>query len=216
MAQASPLRTPRGSTTGVMEGSSIGPLAGKEELVWVGIRIRPLLQHEHAETVAWTAAGATGLRCIYDDKKQSACQYDRVFADSCTSDEVYASAAQPLVLSAMEGYNCTLFAYGQTGSGKTTTMKSIMQQSATDIFAHISRARGREFMLRMCAIEVYNEVVHDLFVDGETNLNIRDGEKGPVVVDLTEQNIESEEHLLALLERMQEKRTVRTTRPEPT
>ncbi|KAG2433246.1 hypothetical protein HXX76_008315 [Chlamydomonas incerta] len=200
-------------------------LPGKSEKVWVGVRVRPLLQHEvdAKETVAWRAADNCTLKCLAEDKgtashqqksvQQNAFLYDRVFADSCTSEEVYAAAAQPMVQSAMEGYNCTLFAYGQTGSGKTTTMRSVMQHAAKDIFAHISRTRDRDFVLRMCAIEVYNEVVHDLFVDTDTNLKINDDkEKGPVVVDLSEQNIESEEHLLKMLKAVEGRRQVRETK----
>lgn len=197
-------------------------LPGKSEKVWVGVRVRPLLQHEvdAKETVAWRAADNCTLKCLAEEKgstshqqknvQQNAFLYDRVFADSCSSEEVYASAAQPMVQSAMEGYNCTLFAYGQTGSGKTTTMRSVMQHAAKDIFMHISRTRDRNFVLRMCAIEVYNEVVHDLFVDTDTNLKINDDkEKGPVVVDLSEQNIESEEHLMKMLKAVEGRRQVR-------
>jgi hypothetical protein len=34
--------------------------------------------------------------------------YDRVFPETASDQEVYAATAQPMVLSAMEGYNCTL------------------------------------------------------------------------------------------------------------
>ncbi|GLC48508.1 hypothetical protein PLESTB_000105700 [Pleodorina starrii] len=113
----------------------------------------------------------------------------------------------------MKGYNCTLFAYGQTGSGKTTTMRSVMRHAAKDIFEYIAHSRDREFVLKMCAIEVYNEVVHDLLVDVDTNLKISDDkDKGPVVVDLTEQSIESEEHLLKMLKAVEGRRQVRETK----
>jgi hypothetical protein len=46
---------------------------------------------------------------------------DRVFGPEATQEEVYATA-RPLVLSATDGYNATIFAYGHTGSGKTYTM----------------------------------------------------------------------------------------------
>ncbi|EFJ47441.1 CENPE type kinesin-like protein [Volvox carteri f. nagariensis] len=209
--------TPRnGVAPSELNGSAQPP--GKTEKVWVGVRIRPLLPHEKEakEAVAWTAGNQSTLTCLAEEKnayQQSTYQYDRVFGERTTSEEVYASAAQPMVRSAMKGYNCTLFAYGQTGSGKTTTMRSVMRHAAKDIFNYIAHSRDREFMLKMCAIEVYNEVVHDLFVDTDTNLKISDDkDRGPVVVDLTEQSIESEEHLLKMLKAVEGRRQVRETR----
>ncbi len=43
----------------------------------------------------------------------SSYQYGRVFAESNSSADVYSQSAKQLVLSAMSGYNCTVFAYGQ-------------------------------------------------------------------------------------------------------
>lgn len=37
--------------------------------------------------------------------------------------EIFDEEAKKLVLSALEGYNVTIFAYGQTASGKTFTMR---------------------------------------------------------------------------------------------
>ncbi|CAL8349239.1 unnamed protein product [Boreogadus saida] len=48
--------------------------------------------------------------------------YDRVFSSSETTNHLYQDIAKPLVVSAVEGYNGTIFAYGQTSSGKTFTM----------------------------------------------------------------------------------------------
>ena len=40
-----------------------------------------------------------------------------------STQEVFESEARELVLSALNGYNVTIFAYGQTSSGKTHTMR---------------------------------------------------------------------------------------------
>ena len=44
------------------------------------------------------------------------------------------------------------------GSGKTFTMRAVMRQAAHEIFQHIAQNPDREFVLRMSAMEVYNEV----------------------------------------------------------
>jgi len=40
-----------------------------------------------------------------------------------TTQEIFENEAKGLVLSALHGYNATIFAYGSTSSGKTYTMK---------------------------------------------------------------------------------------------
>ncbi|KXZ54627.1 hypothetical protein GPECTOR_4g692 [Gonium pectorale] len=216
MALSSPLtpRALRHATVPDPATIAVTPAGGAEK-VWVGVRLRPLLKHEvdGKETEVWRASGPGTLMCLAEEKNAHTFQYDRVFPASCSSDEVYVTAAQPMVLSAMKGYNCTLFVYGQTGSGKTTTMRSFMHEATKDIFKHIQTTRNREFVLKMSAIEVYNEVVHDLFAEGETSLKINDDrERGPVVVDLSEHVIQSEEGLLKMLKTVEGRRHVRETK----
>jgi len=40
-----------------------------------------------------------------------------------TTEEIFESEGKKLVLSALEGFNVTIFTYGQTASGKTFTMR---------------------------------------------------------------------------------------------
>lgn len=48
--------------------------------------------------------------------------FDQVFDEMSTQDDVYEQAVKPIVTCVMEGFNGTVFAYGQTASGKTHTM----------------------------------------------------------------------------------------------
>ena len=47
---------------------------------------------------------------------------DECYSPDDSNERVYTNAAKSMILSALEGYNFTIFAYGQTGSGKTYTM----------------------------------------------------------------------------------------------
>ena len=48
--------------------------------------------------------------------------YDHVFSEGVDNREVYKTVASPVVRTAMDGINGTVFAYGVTSSGKTHTM----------------------------------------------------------------------------------------------
>jgi centromeric protein E len=137
--------------------------------------------------------------------------YSRVFDRDCASQAVYQQAGRGLVHSSMEGYNSTIFAYGPTGSGKTFTMQSVMQLSARDIFDFIQQHHSREFLVRVSAMEIYNEAVRDL-LGGHGGMPLKvleDPERGTCAEGLAEEGVESVEHLEQLLQRVAERRQVR-------
>lgn len=106
----------------------------------------------------------------------------------------------------------TVYAPGQTGSGKTHTMRAIMRSAARDIFQHIRTTRDREFLLRLSAIEIYNEMVKDLLKDGDAQLKVMDDpEKGNVVEDLSDAGVDSAEELERILRVVEKHRHVRNT-----
>jgi centromeric protein E len=177
------------------------------------VRIRPLLELEQLahERVAWKPLNTTTLQYVDAERPQAAgtYQYNRVFPDATTSGEVYQAAARSLVSATMRGYNSTIFAYGQTGSGKTYTMQSIMHAAAEDVFKYISGAAGREFVVRLSAVEIYNEVVRDLLRDASPALRVQDDPgKGVVAEGLTEAGVQSVEHLRQLLREVEGRRQV--------
>lgn len=48
--------------------------------------------------------------------------FNGVFDNTTSQETIFAKVAEKAVLSAVQGYNATIFAYGQTGSGKTWTI----------------------------------------------------------------------------------------------
>lgn len=53
--------------------------------------------------------------------------FHQVFGPKAQQRLIYDHAISPIVLEALEGYNCTVFAFGQTGTGKTYTMEGEMK-----------------------------------------------------------------------------------------
>ncbi|KAL0412451.1 UNVERIFIED_CONTAM: Kinesin-like protein KIN-7D, mitochondrial [Sesamum radiatum] len=146
----------------------------------VTIRFRPLSEREYqrGDEIAWYADGDKIVRNEYNP--MTAYAFDRVFGPSTSTQEVYEVAARPVVKAAMEGVNGTVFAYGVTSSGKTHTMHGdqnspgIIPLAIKDVFSIIQETPGREFLLRVSYLEIYNEVINDLLDPTGQNLRVRE------------------------------------------
>jgi centromeric protein E len=203
-------------------GSSVAAAAAaaKKERVWVGVRIRPQLEPEllARERTAWRAVRSDTLQYLggggdperAPGQQGAAYTYSRVFPETASSDDVYADTAAGLLAAAVRGYNGTVFAYGQTGSGKTHTMGGLMAAAAADVFALISAQPGREFIIRLAALEIYNENVRDLLQDRSPALKLLDDpQRGTVADGLSEAGVSSQAHLQQLLREVAARRQVR-------
>ena len=189
---------------------------GDGECVWVGVRLRPLERAE-AGGSAWELAGAEELAYVGEERAlprgaPRSYAFDAVFGRDVRNAEVYASAAQPLVRAAVGGFNASVFAYGQTGGGKTHTMQALTEAAAHDVFAVIDRTPGREYLLRISCLEIYNEVVHDVLCSEEDErvpLRLLDHpERGTFVEGALEEPVQSARHLIELLAGAQSRRRV--------
>jgi len=141
--------------------------------------------------------------------------FDSVYDDQSTQAEVYESAAQPAVMSILQGYNATILAYGQTGTGKTFTMdgfkfnsqdpqRGIIPRSMEDIFKYIQNVSNSKttFMVRVSYLQIYNEVVSDLLRTDRSNLHIReDKKKGVFVEGLSEWPVRTPHEIYGLIQK---------------
>ena len=127
--------------------------------------------------------------------------FDHVFSPSATQEHIYATAAKPLLLHFLDGFNCTVLAYGQTGSGKTFTMGTdaevlerhtdvqmgILPRIAEDLFAALASSesaaaaaiarrggKGAFAMAIQCQfLEIYNNEIRDLLTQSQAGEKTR-------------------------------------------
>jgi len=100
---------------------------------------------------------------------------DRVFGPNAVQEDVY-EHVKPLVQSAVDGYNATVFAYGHTGSGKTHTMTGssfkpgVTPRAVRDLFAaiqRVTRVKDVVFLVHVSYVELYNNQFRNLLEDIE-------------------------------------------------
>ncbi|KAI3499699.1 hypothetical protein L1887_35504 [Cichorium endivia] len=186
-----------------------------KENVTVTVRLRPLNSREigKGDEIAWFADGEYSLQNEFNPAITYG--FDRVFGPATTTRHVYDVAAQHVVSGAMEGINgnCslslhdhgTVFAYGVTSSGKTHTMHGeqkspgIIPLAVKDVFGIIQETPGREFLLRVSYLEIYNEVINDLLDPTGQNLRIREDNQGTYVEGIKEEVVLSPAHALSLI-----------------
>lgn len=153
--------------------------------------------------------------------------FDKVFDEPAETCSVYSECVRPIVESAMEGINGTIFAYGQTGSGKTHTIvgtrsdPGVMYLAVEDMFRLMGQYQGSvEYTLKVGMVEIYNEEFKDLLRPPEQRLHTggvkihlkEDAEKGVVLQGLFERRVTSLEQLRQLLASGSAKKQIATTK----
>ncbi|KAI8554198.1 hypothetical protein RHMOL_Rhmol05G0080200 [Rhododendron molle] len=190
------------------------PRSAGGDSISVTIRFRPLSEREYqrGDEIAWYADGDKIVRNEFN--LATAYAFDKVFGQSTMSHEVYDIAARPVVKAAMEGVNGTVFAYGVTSSGKTHTMHGdqnspgIIPLAIKDVFSIIQDTPGREFLLRVSYLEIYNEVINDLLDPTGQNLRVREDAQGTYVEGIKEEVVLSPGHALSFIAAGEEHRHV--------
>lgn len=146
--------------------------------------------------------------------------FDNVFPPSQGQEEIW-EATEPLVQSAIDGYNVCIFAYGQTGSGKTYTMlgdqsnKGIVSRAVEKLFESKleieTLSKGRTLIsISVELLEIYNEKVRDLLSTStieDQNLKVKSSDVEGNVLATTS----STEEVMQILEIAQSRRCVKST-----
>ncbi|KAL8102759.1 kinesin-like protein NACK2 [Apium graveolens] len=212
---ASTPRTPASKIRRAPSNTPGGPKVSEEKIL-VTVRLRPLNSKEQAayDLIAWDCKDDQTIvsRNLYHDRHTGPYTFDKVFDPVCSTQKVYEEGARDVALSALNGINSTIFAYGQTSSGKTFTMRGITENAVKDIYEHIENTIEKEFVLKLSALEIYNETVVDLLNRDSGSLRLLDDpEKGTIVEKLTEEVVTDEEHLRHLIDICEAQRQVGET-----
>ncbi|KAF4713718.1 Kinesin member, partial [Perkinsus olseni] len=138
----------------------------------VFVRVRPLLEKERGEGRCVEFPEVDSVQVLNQELQTAKrWEFDKVFTDKAGQADVF-SELQPLITSALDGYNVCLFAYGQTGSGKTHTMQGtsdepgMYQRAFKELFKGIDARRGAwSYRLTASVMEIYNEEIHDFLIE---------------------------------------------------
>ncbi|KAL2927256.1 Kinesin-like protein KIN-7D mitochondrial [Bienertia sinuspersici] len=190
------------------------PPRPSSDSISVTVRFRPMSDREYqrGDESSWYPDGDKTVRSEYSPA--TAYAFDKVFGPNATTEEVYDIAGRPVVKTAMDGVNGTVFAYGVTSSGKTHTMHGdqmcpgIIPLAIKDVFSIIQETPGREFLLRVSYLEIYNEVINDLLDPTGQNLRVREDVQGTYVEGVKEEVVLSPGHALSFIAAGEEHRHV--------
>ncbi|KAL6277325.1 hypothetical protein ACE6H2_020926 [Prunus campanulata] len=129
-------------------------------------RARPLFEDEGSSIVEYpddyNIRVNTGDDALSNPKKDF--ELDRVYGPHVGQAELFRDV-QPLVQSALDGYNVSIFAYGQTNSGKTHTMEGsshdcgFYARTFEELFdlANSDSTSMSRFKFSVTVFELYNE-----------------------------------------------------------
>lgn len=167
--------------------------------------------------VSTEAAPEEAFRLNRSKEKQFA--FDIVLDSTADQVEVYVKSTAFLVEGVLNGYNATVFAYGATGAGKTFTMlgtldsPGVMPSALNTMFEQIAGlTRDREYQVKICYLEIYNETIRDLISPSSDVLEIReDPLKGVQVAGLTEILASTPEEVIRVMHLGNKQRTTEPT-----
>ncbi|XP_010938125.1 kinesin-like protein KIN-14B isoform X2 [Elaeis guineensis] len=140
-------------------------------------RTRPFLPRENGgyeRSVLTSDSTNVFLRIAENKSKQYS--FDKVFHQQSTQEEVF-SEIEPVIKSALDGYNVCIFAYGQTGTGKTYTMEGrpdnpgAVPRGIEKLFEQASESNFR-FLFSFSMLEIYMGNLRDLLVPRSKRLRV--------------------------------------------
>ena len=147
--------------------------------------------------------------------------FDKIFTPKNTQEDIHSSIGSRLVEDIMAGYNGTILTYGQSGSGKTYTMygedifdenkKGIIPRIVCEIFKRMEKIEDVDFTVKLSVLEIYKEILYDLFT-GKNNLKIIENKEKVYVDNLSQVYLSSLDEFFDYTELSQRNRKVAETK----
>eukprot|EP00798_Chlamydomonas_sp_ICE-L_P015868 gene15868-21996_t len=173
------------------------------ERIMVALRTRPLIQS--ADAFAWELDEVNNSIRMRSDMPRSvgaasrSFKFDHLFGPESSTAELFDKHVKPLLDSALQGINCTVFAYGQTGSGKSFTMFGPNSEDGTigHALVHMYKGIGAksssspggarlDYSMKLSMMELYNEQLRDLLVTGIGNQADQDNHIGQTALSIAD------------------------------
>ncbi|XP_050443321.1 kinesin-related protein 4-like [Adelges cooleyi] len=148
----------------------------------VAIKARPLNHKEQLDGRIYWKIESNSIIPIdpsSEKKKGDPFIFDRVFDSHYSNNDVFDEIVKPIIDRGVQGFNGTVFAYGQTSSGKTFTMSGdswspgIIPLAVNYMFNAMNSSSSREYLLRACYLEIYNEKIIDLLEKKDNKIQTR-------------------------------------------
>ncbi|KAK1429039.1 hypothetical protein QVD17_11238 [Tagetes erecta] len=132
-------------------------------------RIRPTVNGEkfgHQRPVV--PVDSNGILINFAENKRKLYNFDMVLHPGSTQDEVF-SEIEPVIKSALDGYNVCILAYGQTGTGKTFTMEGnpdcpgVVPRTIEALFKQAADS-NHKYLFSFSMLEIYLGQLKDLLI----------------------------------------------------
>ncbi|KAL4441749.1 hypothetical protein ABPG74_008746 [Tetrahymena malaccensis] len=126
-----------------------------------------------------------------ENKNKQFC-VDQVYGLEDSQSTIYQETIEPLVESALKGFNATLLVYGEYQKSKDYILEGdlknleeigIITRVCRQIFSHIEQNQQQEFIIRVSSLQILNENITDLLQKENKNLNLRENKNQQVFVE---------------------------------
>jgi kinesin family protein 5 len=205
-----------------MSATTAGATAVQKGRVFVAVRVRPPNANENPTDAAVACDGSVvHLESRMGESKPY--NFDAVFGEKSTQDQIFKRIGAPVVESALEGYNGALLAYGQTGSGKTYTLgnnldekeRGITPRAIAMIFDRIAADKKHSYSVHLSYVQIYCEMIQDLLSPANDRVQLREdvaeGGEGVFMVGVTSTPVKCLADCLTLLDQGNQNRSTAFT-----
>jgi kinesin family protein 6/9 len=109
-------------------------------------------------------------KVVDNTKERYTFRFTEVLDNKIAQETVFDKVAKQSLVSALEGYNATIFAYGQTGTGKTYTItggrrfieRGIIPRALSFLYEEAAKRSDSQIQIHVSYLEIYNEIIYDL------------------------------------------------------